>query len=283
MHGLNQRLSGFIDKVHLLQQHNHLLEREISEIRGKAKPASLLEDEYGAELQRLRQLLQEVAGQKHQIQTELLNLEDELCSLRTQQEEEERCKAAAQRTILVLKRDISDAIQAKAQLDKKAQALEEELHCMKRNHQTEVSQMFAQVQDAQLAPRAQEFGAAGITEALRHIRAQLEERTVSSRPQVGETFRSQFARLTEEAEAKREALKEIQQEIQEHRRRLQAKTVELDCANGTREALERQLREVEDRHKEEIIHYQVRLKLRIFQIQIYFGFDFLLCFLSLNL
>lgn len=82
---------------------------------------------------------------------------------------------------------------------------------------------------------------------------------MSDLQQVGETFRSQFARLTEAAETKREALKATQQEIQEHRRRLQAKNIELDCAKGTREALEKQLHDVEDRHKEEMIHYQVRL------------------------
>lgn len=46
--------------------------------------------------------------------------------------------------------------------------------------------------------------------------------------QVGETFRSQFARLKEAAETKREALMATRQEIQEYRRRLQAKNIELD-------------------------------------------------------
>ncbi|XP_070834459.1 neurofilament light polypeptide [Chaetodon trifascialis] len=260
MHGLNDRLAGFIEKVRHLEHHNHLLEREIEEIRGKAKPASCLEEEYGPELRKLRQLVQDITHQKHQIEIERVNLEDELSSLRRQHEQEARSKSDAESNIVVLQKDISDAYQAKLQLDKKAQALVDEIHLLKRNHEAEVSEMFDQIQAAQVTVKAHEFGNPGVTAALRDIRAQLEGHTVSDFQQVGETFRCQFARLTEAAEMKREALKATQQEIQEYRRRLQAKNIELDCSKGVREALEKQLHDVEDRHKEEMLHYQNTIK-----------------------
>lgn len=258
MHGLNDRLAGFIEKVHQLEYQNHLLEREIEEIRGKAKPASCFEEEYGPELRKLRQLVQDITHQKHQIEIEHQNLEEDLSNLRKQYEQEARSRSDVESNIMGFKKDINDAYQAKLQLEKKAQALVDEIHFLKRNHEAEVSEMFDQIQNAQVTVRAQEFGNPGITAALRDIRAQLEGHAATDVQQVGETFRSQFARLTEAAEAKREALKATQQEIQEYRRRLQAKNTELDCAKGTREALERQLHDVEDRHKEEVIHYQVR-------------------------
>ncbi|XP_076599886.1 uncharacterized protein LOC143328568 [Chaetodon auriga] len=260
MHGLNDRLAGFIEKVRHLEHHNHLLEREIEEIRGKAKPASCLEEEYGPELRKLRQLVQDITHQKHQIEIERVNLEDELSSLRRQHEQEARSKSDAESNIVVLQKDISDAYQAKLQLDKKAQALVDEIHSLKRNHEAEVSEMFDQIQAAQVTVKAHEFGNPGVTAALRDIRAQLEGHTVSDFQQVGETFRCQFARLTEAAEIKREALKATQQEIQEYRRRLQAKNIELDCSKGIREALEKQLHDVEDRHREEMLHYQNTIK-----------------------
>lgn len=259
LHGLNDRLAGFIEKVHQLEHQNHLLEREIEEIRGKAKPASSLEQEYGPELEKLRKLVQDITHQKLQIEIEHQNLEEELSNLRREHEKEARSRSDAESNIMVLKKDISDAYQAKLQLDKKAQSLVDEIHFLKRNHEAEVTEMFDQIQDAQVTVRAHEFGNPGVTAALRDIRAQLEGHAVSEVQQVGETFQSQFAKLTEAAETKREALKATQQEIQEYRRRLQAKNIELDCAKGTREALEKQLHDVEDRHKEEMIHYQVTL------------------------
>ncbi|KAG7216280.1 hypothetical protein INR49_021684 [Caranx melampygus] len=260
MHGLNDRLAGFIEKVHQLEHQNHLLEREIQEIRGKAKPASCLEEEYEPELRRLREMVQDITHQKHQIEIEHQNLEEELSNLRSQHEREARSRSDAENQILVLKKDISDAYQAKLQLDKKAQTLVDEIHFLKRNHEAEVSEISEQIQDLQVTVKTHDFGNPGVTAALRDIRAQLEGHAVTDVQQVGETFRSQFARLTEAAESKREALKATHQEMQEYRRRLQAKNIELDCAKGTREALEKQLHDIEDRHKEEIIHYQNTIK-----------------------
>ncbi|XP_034008141.1 neurofilament light polypeptide-like [Trematomus bernacchii] len=260
MHGLNDRLAGFIEKVHHLQYQNTLLEREIGEIRGKAKPASCLEEEYGPELRKLRQLLQEITHQKHQIEVEHDNFEEDLSNLRRQHDQEARSRSDAESNIVVLKKDINDAYQAKLQMDKKAQSLVDEIQFLKGNHEAEVSEIMDQIQDAQVTVKAHAFGNSGITAALRDIRAQLEGHTVSDVQQQGDTFQSQFARLTEAAESQREALKATQQEIQEYRKRLQTKDIELDCTYGTREALQKQLRDVEDRHQEEMIHYQNTIK-----------------------
>uniref|UniRef100_A0A673CL30 Si:dkey-27m7.4 n=1 Tax=Sphaeramia orbicularis TaxID=375764 RepID=A0A673CL30_9TELE len=259
LHGLNGRLAGFIDKVHQLEYQNQLLEREIEEIRGKARSVSSLEQEYGPELRRMRELVQDITHQKGQIEIEHQNLEEELSNLKRQREKEAQNRSVAESNIMVLKRDINDAYQAKLQLDKKAQSLVDEIHFLKSNHEAEVSEMINHIQNTQEIIKAHEFGNPGVTAALRDVRAQLEGHAVCDVHQVGETFRSQFAKLTEAAEVKREALRATQQEINEYRRRLQAKNIELDCAKGTREALEKQLHEVEDRHKEEILHYQVKL------------------------
>ncbi|XP_014838533.1 PREDICTED: neurofilament light polypeptide-like [Poecilia mexicana] len=260
MHGLNDRLAGFIEKVHRLENHNHLLEREIEDIRGKVKPASCLEEEYGPELGRLRQLLQDITHQKNQIEIEHHNLEEELSTLRKRHERETESRSEAESSIVILKKDMAEAYQAKLLLDRKVESLVDEINFLKRNHEAEVSEMCDQIQDAQLKFKAHEFGHPGVTAALRDIRTQLEGHTGSDVQLAGESFRVQFARLTEAAEAKREALKASQREIQEYKKRLQAKSIELDCAKGTREALEAQLHDVEDRHKEELIHYQNTIK-----------------------
>uniref|UniRef100_A0A3B3YYC1 IF rod domain-containing protein n=1 Tax=Poecilia mexicana TaxID=48701 RepID=A0A3B3YYC1_9TELE len=238
MHGLNDRLAGFIEKVHRLENHNHLLEREIEDIRGKVKPASCLEEEYGPELGRLRQLLQDITHQKNQIEIEHHNLEEELSTLRKRHERETESRSEAESSIVILKKDMAEAYQAKLLLDRKVESLVDEINFLKRNHEAEVSEMCDQIQDAQLKFKAHEFGHPGVTAALRDIRTQLEGHTGSDVQLAGESFRVQFARLTEAAEAKREALKASQREIQEYKKRLQAKSIELDCAKGTREALE---------------------------------------------
>lgn len=255
LRGLNSRLAGFIEKVRQLERHNHLLEREIQEIRDKAQTPSDLEQEHGPELRRLRQLVQDMALQKQQSETEHRHLEEELCKISERREKEAGGRSGAERDIVALKRDIGDAYEARLQLERKAESLIDEIHLLKTNHKAEVSEMTDQIQVAQV--NVKEFGKRDLTETLRDIRAQLEGYEASGLQQTEETFRSHFAKLTKAAETKREALRATRQEIQEYRRSLQARNVELDCAKGTREAMEQQLHEAEERHGEEVLHYQV--------------------------
>lgn len=257
LHGLNDRFAGFIEKVRHLEHENELFEREIEEIKLKAQSPASLAQEHEPELMDLRNLVHDITLQKRQIEIEHQNLEEDFLTLRDKYEQEARDRSNAENGILVLKKDANDAYLAKLQLDNKAQSLVDEIHFLKKNHEDEISEMVAQIQEAQVTVKAYNFGKPDITEALRDIRVQLEGHATSDIQQAEEGFRVQFAKLTKAAESNREALKATQQEIQENRRHLQGKTIELDCGKGMREALEKQLQELEERHYAELIHYQV--------------------------
>ncbi|CAB1312844.1 unnamed protein product [Coregonus sp. 'balchen'] len=256
LHGLNDRFAGFIEKVRHLEHQNELLEREIEEIKQKAQSPASLAQEHESELMDLRKLVHDITLQKRQIVIEHQNLEEDFLTLRDKYDQEARERTDAEKGILVLKKDANDAYLAKLQLDKKAQSLVNEIHFLKKNHEEEVLEMVAQIQEAQVKVEGHAFVKPDITAALRDIRAQLEGHAASDIQEAEEGFRVQFAKLTKAAESNREALKATKQEIQENRRRFQGKNIELDCAKGTREALEKQLHELEECHYSEMIHYQ---------------------------
>lgn len=54
-----------------------------------------------------------------------------------------------------------------------------------------------------------------------------------------------------------DAMRSAQEEIAEYRRQLQARTTELEALKSTKESLERQRSELEDRHQADIASYQV--------------------------
>lgn len=54
-----------------------------------------------------------------------------------------------------------------------------------------------------------------------------------------------------------DAMRSAQEEITEYRRQLQARTTELEALKSTKESLERQRSELEDRHQADIASYQV--------------------------
>jgi neurofilament medium polypeptide (neurofilament 3) len=234
-----------------------LLEREIEEIKQKAQSPASLAQEHESELMDLRKLVHDITLQKRQIVIEHQNLEEDFLTLRDKYDQEARERSDAEKGILVLKKDANDAYLAKLQLDKKAQSLVDEINFLKKNHEDEVLEMVAQIHESQVTVGGHAFAKPDITAALRDIRAELEGHAASDILEVEESFRVQFTKLTKAAESNRKALKATQQEIQENRRRFQGKNIELDCAKGTREALEKQLHELEERHYSEIINYQV--------------------------
>ncbi|MBN3294936.1 NFM protein, partial [Amia calva] len=142
------------------------------------------------------------------------------------------------------------------ELEKRINSLLEEILFLKKNHQQEVCEMWAQIQEAQVGVEVKDFGKADITAALRDIRKQLEGHIGCSIQQAEEGFRARVEKLTKAAEINSEALRATRQEINEHRRHLQSKSIELETVKGTKEALDKQLNDLEERHDAEISHYQ---------------------------
>lgn len=58
--------------------------------------------------------------------------------------------------------------------------------------------------------------------------------------------------LSEAARSNQDAIRGSQEEIAEYRRQLQSRTIELETLRGTKESLERQRMESEDRHYDDL-------------------------------
>ncbi|XP_066535747.1 neurofilament medium polypeptide isoform X2 [Hoplias malabaricus] len=258
LQGLNDRFATFIEKVRHLESANQALEAEVEAIRLKAKSSTALSKEYEPEMKALREKVQEMAVQKQQVELSLQNLTDDFGSLREKCELEARHRTEAEESVRALHKFISEARLAKQEMDSKARALADEISFLKKNHEAEVAEIVAQIQESQVRHEVRGFGRGDITAALRDIRQQLEGHAAvcDAQPAADERFRAHVAQLTRAAEVNRENLITTKAEISDYRRQLQSKSVELDSVKGTREALERQLYDLEQRHQAEIHHYQ---------------------------
>lgn len=262
LHGLNDRFAAFIDKVRHLESQNTALEKEIEAVRLRAKSSAALSREYEPEMKELRDQVREMSVQKQQVELSLQSLQDELDTLRERCEQEARQRAGVEDSVRVLKKFIGDAQLAKQEMDRKAKALEDEIGFLKKNHEDEVAEIAANIQESQVRQEVSSFGRVDLTAALRDIRLQLEgHAAVCDIQPADERFRVHVAQLTRAAEINRETLLVTKAEISDYRRQLQSKSVELDSVKGMREALERQLFDLEQRHKAELHHYQVSLHL----------------------
>ncbi|XP_017569607.1 neurofilament, medium polypeptide a [Pygocentrus nattereri] len=249
LQGLNDRFAVYIDKVHFLEQQNRQIEDEIHALRQKQVSQSQLGELYERELGELRAALEQAHHEKAQVQLDTEHLEEDIQRLRERLDDEARVREDAETAVRALKRDTGDASLARQELEKKVRSLQDEIAFVRGNHEEEVSELLAQVQEAShVAVDKREHQRADLTEALREIRVQLEGHSAHNLQQVEDLFMGRYAKLTEAAEQNKDAIRSARDEIADYRRQLQAKTVELEAVRGTKESLERQLSDVEERH-----------------------------------
>lgn len=256
LQGLNDRFAVYIDKVHFLEQHNQQLEAEIQALRDRQVSRTQLGDAYDQELRELRLALEQVHREKAQVHLDSERLEEDIQRLRERFEDEARLREDTEAIIRVLKKDTSDTELLKVELEKKVQSLQDEVAFIRNNHEEEVRELLAQIQAAQVRVERVDTHKADITEALREIRSELEGHSTQNLQHVEAWFTNRYTKLTEAAEQNKDAIKSARDEIAEYRRQLQSKTVELESVRGTRDSLERQLNDIEDRHNSDLAGLQ---------------------------
>ncbi|XP_032395642.1 neurofilament, medium polypeptide a isoform X2 [Etheostoma spectabile] len=256
LQGLNDRFAVYIDKVHYLEQQNTQIESEIQSLRQKQVSRSQLGDVYDQELQELRSMLEQIHHDKAQIQLDTDHIDEDIQRLRDRLDEEARIREETEAIIRVLRKETGDSKLVKSELDKKVQSLQDEIAYIRNNHEEEVSELIAQIQESQVTIKRQDLQKTDITEALREIRSELEGHSNQNLQQVENWFMCRYAKLTEAAEQNKDAIKSARDEISDYRRQLQSKTVELESVRGTRDSLERQLNDIEDRHNSDLSSLQ---------------------------
>ncbi|XP_040481694.1 neurofilament medium polypeptide-like [Ursus maritimus] len=257
LQGLNDRFAGYIEKVHYLEQQNKEIEAEIQALRQKQASHAQLGDAYDQEIRELRATLELVNHEKAQVQLDSDHLEEDIHRLKERFEEEARLRDDTEAAIRALRKDIEEASMVKVELDKKVQSLQDEVAFLRSNHEEEVADLLAQIQASHITVERKDYLKTDISSALKEIRSQLECHSDQNMHQAEEWFKCRYAKLTEAAEQNKEAIRSAKEEIAEYRRQLQSKSIELESVRGTKESLERQLSDIEERHNHDLSSYQL--------------------------
>ncbi|XP_061492103.1 alpha-internexin [Rhineura floridana] len=256
LQGLNDRFAGYIEKVRQLEQHNRLLEAELGALRQRHAEPNRLAELFQGELCTLRAQLDETEAARAQAALERERLAEEVQRLRAHCEEEARVRAEAEQALRVQQREVDGATLARMALEKKVEALLEELAFLRKVHAEEVAQLSASVQATPLMAAEPDATKADLTAALKELRGQYEALAAKNLQAAEEWYRAKFANLSEQAARSNEAIRASREEIGEYRRHLQARTLEVESLRGANESLERQLHEMEERHHVEALGLQ---------------------------
>ncbi|XP_068575043.1 glial fibrillary acidic protein [Cebidichthys violaceus] len=253
MMGLNDRFASFIEKVRLLEQQNKVLVAELNQLKGKEP--SRLGDIYQEELRELRRQVDGLTAGKARQEIEKDNLAADLNILKQRLQDEIGLRQDAENNLNAYRQDVDEAALNRVQLERKIDALQEEINFLKKTHEEELRELQEQIMTQQVHVDL-DVSKPDLTAALRDIRVQYETMASSNMQETEDWYRSKFADLTDAANRNTEALRQAKQEANEYRRQLQGVTCELEALKGTNESLERQLQEMEDRFAMETSGYQ---------------------------
>ncbi|KAI4876089.1 hypothetical protein NFI96_024680 [Prochilodus magdalenae] len=256
LQGLNDRFASYIDKVRYLEEQNKQVEAEIQALRQQKLSQSHLSDAYEQEIRELRAALEQLNREKAQILLDTDHVDEDLQRLRERYEDEARLRERVESAIRTMKKEQDGSMVTRMELEKKVQALSDEMDFLRDNHEEEVNELLAQLQAAQVPVESRDFQKTDITSALREIRAQLDGLSTKNLKQAEDVFKCRYAMLTDAAEQNKDAIKSVRDEIGNYRRQLQAKNTELEGLRGTKESLERQLSDIEERHSNDMGSYQ---------------------------
>ncbi|KAM4636184.1 alpha-internexin [Discoglossus pictus] len=247
LQGLNDRFAMFIEKVHNLEQQNKVLETELTAYRQKQSEPSRLGELYQQEIKDLRAQLEDLNTDKAQIIIERDSLEDDLQKLKGKYEDEMRMREETEYALKAHKKDVDDATLARLDLEKKVESLLDEISFLRKVHEEEVTELLSMIQASQVSVEM-EMTKPDLTSALKEIRSQYESLAAKNLQSADEWYKSKYANLTEQASRSTELIRANREEINDYRRQLQSRTIEIESLRGTNESLERQMQEMEERH-----------------------------------
>ncbi|XP_009889996.1 PREDICTED: peripherin-like [Charadrius vociferus] len=170
-------------------------------------------------------------------------------------EDETQKREDAEKSLVLFRKDVDNATLSRLELERKVELLMDEIGFLKKLHEEELRDLEVSA-PSPVVPVEVEVCKPELTAALREIRTQYESIAMKNLQEAEEWYKSKFANLSDAANRNHEALRLAKQEMNESRRQIQSLTCEVDGLKGMNEALQRQMREMENEFGEEIGNYQ---------------------------
>ncbi|KAJ8260709.1 hypothetical protein COCON_G00164320 [Conger conger] len=253
---LNDRFAGFIERVRELEQQNRALEAELLLLRQRGGEPSRLRALYEQEARQLRAAVEEARGERQAALGQRDRLEEALRGLQSRYEAEAMGREGAEGRLAEARKEADEVALGRAEAEKRADALLDELAFLKRLHDGEISELQAQARYSAQVSVETEAAKPDLSSALRDIRAQYERLAAANLQSAEDWFRSKVGVLTESHAHHTDAVRCSRDQAGEYRRQLQACALETDACRGLIQALEKQLQEVEDKQSAEVTALQ---------------------------
>ncbi|XP_030225560.1 neurofilament light chain b [Gadus morhua] len=256
---LNDRFASFIERVHELEQQKKLLETELLVLRQRHTEPSNLAGLYEQELRQLRAAVEEAGHEKQAAQNHRDQMDDVLGNLQGRYEQEVIAREDAEGRLVDARKVSDEAGLARAEHEKRVGTLLDELAFLKRLHESEISELQSQVQYSAQVSVEMEVVKPDLSASLRDVRVQYEKLAQRNLQSAEEWFCTKMNVMTVDSARNTDHARSAKDEVQQYRRQIKARELEIDACREMNQALEGQLQEVQDNQSNEVTELQVSI------------------------
>ncbi|KAM9350284.1 keratin, type I cytoskeletal 18-like [Symphorus nematophorus] len=254
MQHLNSRLSSYLETVRKLEKANSSLEIKIREAMEKRGPSEGRDySRYEAIIAELRAQILDMIKDNAHLATNLDNAHLASDDFRVKMEYESSVRRTVEVDVAGLRTVLDDTNVICMHLETEIESLKEELIGLRKDHETDVAELRAQITQAGVrvdvdAPKGQD-----LTRIMEEMRAQYEKIALKNQEEAKAWHESQITEVQVQVTESSTALKEATIEMTETKRRYQALEIDLQSALSLKASLEATLHDVE-------MHYNMELE-----------------------
>ncbi|XP_028326475.1 desmin isoform X2 [Gouania willdenowi] len=256
---LNDRLAVYIDKVRSLEQQNKLLEAEIQGYQNRfAKPTGL-RLLYEEELRQLKKVAEQMKIQRDISLVAKDSQAAQLEAIKIKYEEALEQRKKAELEIEAFRPDVDKATSSRIALEKRLEQLEAEIEFLKRIHQQEIDELMKQIYAAHVTVQSA-FALPDLAAALKQIQQQYDDIAAKNLQEMDSWYKNKFEDITKKTSGHVDRVRSFREEMAGAKKDIQSKERDLDSLRTRNEALEAQIREMQEKHKKELEDLQARIE-----------------------
>ncbi|XP_012725961.2 keratin, type I cytoskeletal 18 [Fundulus heteroclitus] len=255
MQNLNDRLATYLETVRNLEQANKKLETNIREALEKGGQDVRDYSKYEPIIEDLRNQIFDKVAENARFVLQIDNARLAADDFKVKFENEMAIRQSVEGDIAGLKKVIDETNMSRMNIESEIEAVKEELHFLKKNHENEVMEMRSQVSHSGVqvdvdAPKGQD-----LAQIMEEVRANYEKIAMKNAEDLKRWHENQIADVQVQVSQNTEALQGAQMEKSDLSRQIQTLEIELASQQNLKASLEDTLNNTEQHNNMEMEKY----------------------------